>query len=148
DRDPDNNRESRDRRIISESNLRESVIRDLGWLLNTAHMAATEDLDDFAGVGRSVLNYGVPDLAGAIASSMDTRSLERGVREAIIRFEPRILADSLKIKVDLDKSAASHSALSFRIEADLWAQPMPLSMYLRTEMVLETGSLRIIESGR
>jgi len=148
DRDPDNNRESRDRRIISESNLRECVIRDLGWLLNTAYMAATEDLDDFAAVRRSVLNYGVPDLAGVIASSMDAKTLERGVREAIIRFEPRILADSLKIKVDLNKSAANRSALSFRIEADLWAQPMPLSMYLRTEVDMETGTLSIIESGR
>jgi len=148
DREPENNRESRDRRVISENNLRECVIRDLGWLLNTAHMAATEELDLFPSVSRSVLNYGVPDLAGVIASSMDTKLLERGLREAITRFEPRILAESLKIEVNLNKSATNHTALSFRIEADLWAQPIPLNMFLRTEVDLGTGNISIIDSGR
>jgi len=148
DREPDTQRESRDRRIISENSLRECVIRDLGWLLNTAHMSASEDLDDYDQVQKSVLNYGIPDLAGGLVSSMDARTLEQGIREAILRYEPRILADSLKIHVELDKSASNRGALSFRIEADLWAQPIPLNMYLRTQVDLGTGNFDIVDSSR
>jgi type VI secretion system protein ImpF len=33
----------------------------------------------------------------------------------------------------------SLNALMFEIEADLWAQPLPLHLYLQTEVDLETG---------
>ena len=148
DREPDTNRESRDRRIISENQLKECVIRDLGWLLNTAHLAATEDLEGYDAVEKSVVNYGIPDLAGVVASSMDVKKLEARLRDAIIQYEPRILADSLKIHVEVNKSASNPSAVSFRIEADLWAQPMPLNMYLRTQVDLETGNFSVVETGR
>ena len=42
----------------------------------------------------------------------------------------------------------SHNALTFEVEGDLWAQPLPLQMYLRTEIDLESGQVRIEESNR
>lgn len=148
DREPETNREARDRRVISESQLREYVLRDLEWLLNTPHLAATEDLDDYQAVSRSVLNYGIPDLAGVLATSMNIKKLEDELRDAIIRYEPRILEDTLKVRVDLDDEATNRGAVSFRIEADIWAQPMPLNMYLQTQVDLETGNFSIVETGR
>jgi type VI secretion system protein ImpF len=148
DKEPETNRESRDRRVISENSLRECVIRDLGSLLNTAHFAASEDLEDYPEVGKSVLNYGIPDLAGVVASSMDVKSIEEKLRESIIRYEPRIISDTLKIRVEIDGDAANQSAVSFRIDAELWAQPVPLNMFLRTEVDLETGNFSIVETGR
>ena len=35
DDEPDEQEESRDRRVLSMSQLRQSVLRDVGWLLNT-----------------------------------------------------------------------------------------------------------------
>jgi type VI secretion system protein ImpF len=34
----------------------------------------------------------------------------------------------------------------FEIEGDLWAQPMPLQLYLRTEVDLEVGQARVTEA--
>ncbi len=148
DREPDSNRESRDRRVLSTDKIRESVIRDLGWLLNTGNLGMTEDLELYPEVSASVLNYGAPDLAGVAASATNLVELEKAIREAIINFEPRILANSLKVVVETRRNEANHNALSFRIEGELWAQPMPLSLYLRTELDLETGSYNLTESSR
>lgn len=148
DREPDTQRESRDRRVLSEDRLRDSVIRDLGFLLNTANLSATEDLEDYPAVAESVLNYGAPDLTGVTASSMHPEELEKALRRAIVTFEPRILADTLKVFVERNQHAADHNALIFRIEGDLWAQPMPLNLYLRTEVDLDTGSFSVKQSTR
>ena len=34
----------------------------------------------------------------------------------------------------------------FEIEADLWAQPLPLHLYLHTELDLETGRFETTET--
>ena len=41
----------------------------------------------------SVLNFGLPALAGELASKIDVTQLERTIRKAIVDFEPRILAE-------------------------------------------------------
>lgn len=70
--------------------LRESVLRDLQWLLNTGNLAATGELDHFPLIARSVLNYGIADLSGVTAIAMRGK-LEGMIRQAILDFEPRIL---------------------------------------------------------
>jgi type VI secretion system protein ImpF len=35
--------------------------------------------------------------------------------------------------------------MAFDIEGELWAQPMPLQMYLRTEVDLELGDVRVVQ---
>jgi type VI secretion system protein ImpF len=148
DREPGTNRESRDRRTLSVDKIRDCVIRDLGWLLNTGHMASTEDLDAYPEVARSVLNYGAPDLAGVTASGTDVRALEKAVKQAIIDFEPRIMKDTLRVTIDRQSRQHNPSAIVFRIEGQMWAQPMPLSLFLRTAIDLETGTFDVVESAR
>jgi type VI secretion system protein ImpF len=41
----------------------------------------------------------------------------------------------------------SHNAVSFAIEADLWAQPLPMRMSLRTQVDLEDGRIQISDLG-
>jgi type VI secretion system protein ImpF len=148
DRDPGNQQESRDRRVISESRLRASVIRDLEWLLNTASLDSTYDLEAFPAVRASTLNYGIPDLAGVVASSIEPAELEQSIRRAILRFEPRLMADSVRVSLTADQGSFDHNVLMLRIEANLWAEPLPVSLYLRTELDLEQGQFKLAESGR
>jgi type VI secretion system protein ImpF len=37
----------------------------------------------------------------------------------------------------------SNRALSFEIEGQLWAQPLPLHLFVRTEIDLESGDVTI-----
>ncbi len=146
DDSPNERRESRDKHVISPSRLRECVRRDLTWLFNTANLASVEDLDEHQQVARSVLNYGMPDLAGHVASSIDVRAMERLLCNVIWDFEPRLLRSTVKVKLVLDEKKMDPNAMWFDIEAELWAQPLPLRLFLRTEIDLENGGVKISES--
>jgi type VI secretion system protein ImpF len=143
DHHPEETREPREARAISEAQLRELLRRDLSWLLNTTHMEAAQDLTRYPELRRSVLNYGIPDLAGRTLSSVDPKLLERFVKEAILSYEPRLLSGSLKLHVVSGRTAGGHNGLIFDIEGELWSQPIPLALYLRTEIDLEDGSVKV-----
>jgi type VI secretion system protein ImpF len=146
DNEPDSQVEARAQRVLSINRLKRSVLRDLAWLLNSGNLAEIEDLSEFPAVTNSVINYGVAGVAGTSATSADIPLLERRVRQAIIDFEPRILPKGLSVKVVLDDERLSQKMLTFQIEGQLWAQPLPVNLYLRTDVDLETGSTTVSES--
>ena len=148
DEQPAKSKESRDQRVLSLQRLREGVLRDLAWLLNSCHLEATEDLEDYPLVKSTVLNFGMPDLAGSTASSTDVGAVERLLRRSIIDFEPRILRNTLKVKVVVDDQHMSRNAMTFHIEGELWAQPIPLSLYRKAEVDLETGTFNVSEANK
>lgn len=142
---PGEAKEGRDKRVISASRLREFVTRDMSWLLNCVHMQATEDLSDYPEVSRSVLNFGIPDLAGMALSGLDGGGLQRAIRSAILAFEPRLTASTLQVTVRADSKRMDRKSLVFNIESEMWAQPIPLNLYLKTEVDLETGDFDVSE---
>ena len=146
DEEPEKDVESRSDRVLSLRQLRAAVLRDLAWLFNTSRLDAVQDLSDYPEVRRSVLNYGIPDLTGHTASSIDTKDLERMLRQAVLEFEPRLLRDSLRIRLDVNEDQMNHNAMTFNIEAQLWAQPAPLHILLRTELDLEAGDVKVTET--
>ncbi len=146
DDEPDRQKESRDKRILTGTQLRESVRRDLSWLLNNTWLHAVEDLDAYPEVAQSTLNYGVPDLAGKTASTVDIKALEKSLRAAILNFEPRLLRESIRLKSVVNPEGAPRNDLSFIIEAELWAQPVPLRVFLKTDLDLETGEIAVTET--
>ncbi len=144
DDEPDKAQESRDRRVLSVQRLRECVLRDLSWLFNATNLASAYDLSGFPHVASSVLNYGLPDLSGRTASGIDRAGLERLIRQAILDFEPRILKAGLHVRLSADDSRMDHNALSFIIEGDLWSQPLPVRVYMKTEIDLEMGEVLVV----
>lgn len=146
DDEPQKEAEARERRVLSLGKLREAVKRDLSWLLNCGNLEAAQDLSAFPLAARSVLNYGVPDLAGRTAASADLREVERALRQAIWDFEPRILRNSLSVRAVESADDAAHNVIAFEIEGELWAEPVPLHLLLRTEFDLEAGRARVTES--
>jgi type VI secretion system protein ImpF len=147
DHEPAKTMESRAQRVLSVRNLRESVVRDLLWLLNTTRFdAASRDLSSYPEVAKSVVNYGIPDLAGATASSVDPDALSRAVREAVATFEPRLNRNSLQVRAIVAEDQMAHNTLVFEIEGELWADPTPMRLLLRTELDLETGSVAIMDT--
>jgi len=148
DDEPGRATESREERVLSPARLRESVRRDLSWLFNSTHLQAMRDLREFPWVARSVLNFGIPDVTGRTVAGLDTAGLEQTVRQAILDFEPRLLRPSLRVRLVMDEQQMNHNALAFDIEADLWAQPLPLRLYLRTAFDLESGRVEVTERGK
>ncbi len=148
DDSPTERNESRDARVLSLKKLRECVLRDLTWLLNTENFESVVELESVAAVKSSVLNFGIPTVAGLTASGLELTKLERQVRNAIIAFEPRLLKDKLTVEALLSDEEMSRNTLVFDINGELWAQPVPLRMHLRTELDLETGKVSIVETNQ
>ncbi|NOT83231.1 MAG: type VI secretion system baseplate subunit TssE [Methylococcaceae bacterium] len=144
---PDKLQESREQRILSLTKLRQCVLRDLAWLLNTNTYDPVHNLDNFPFVSHSVINYGVHDLVGTTISSADASEIQKKIRQAIWDFEPRIFPESVTVKVTISESQMNKNAITFDIEGELWAQPLPLHLYLRTELDLETGNMAVMDKG-
>jgi len=147
DEEPHRDKESREQRVLSPRQLRSSVIRDLQWLLNAVDLASVQDLSPYPQVVDSVLNYGLPDLAGKNVSGLEVSALEESLKLIIRRFEPRILPDSLEVRAVVDADSMSHNAVRFDIEGELWGQPLPQQLYLKTEVDLESGAFEVSERG-
>ncbi len=125
--------------------IRECVRRDLEWLFNAHGYAPAGDLDSRPHCRRSVINYGLPDLTGRTAASIDARALERQLEETIAAFEPRILRQTLKVRLDLDASDLDHNSLILEIRGRLWTEPTPLYLHLKSRLDLEDDVASVIE---
>jgi type VI secretion system protein ImpF len=137
DDDPKNPQESRTQRIVSLQRYRQGVLRDLQWLFNaSAHLAHEGDspinLEDYPEVFRSVINFGTRHLFGVMTPSM--RDLERQLTEALYTFEPRILRNSLRIRSRLEGNV-----VILDVDGELWANPLPEQLHIRTMLDIETG---------
>lgn len=146
DDEPAKVEESREKRVISASRLRDCITRDMSWLLNCVNLEASADLDDYPEVRASVANYGIPDLTGSALSGLNVATLQRQIRDAIVAFEPRLTPDTLRVTVNTDHQRMDRQSLVFSIESEMWAQPIPLNLYLKTEVDLETGKFNVSES--
>ena len=89
-------------------------------------------------VARSVLNYGTRDLAGVTSDNLDAMELERQFRDAIIAFEPRIVPDSLQVRM-VQSDRTEIGRVGFEIKGHLWALPHPERIFFRTDIDLESG---------
>ena len=143
DDEPDKVSESREKRVISVSRLKQMVQRDLAWLLNCVAASANFDLSDYPEVAKSSFNYGIIDLSGFTSMTLSAKNIERELTKCIKNFEPRIIPRSLKIKILLSKDEMSSHTLSFEISGDLWAQPLPLQLFLKTEVDIENGTVKL-----
>jgi len=116
---------------------RESVRRDVEWLLNTRRVVhpAPEALHE---VRRSLYHYGLPDVSSLPADSPESRvRLERWIAEAIELFEPRL--SSVRVSA-VRASEESSRRFHFLIDAQLALEPDPEQVVFDT--YLEVASCR------
>ncbi|MDC0935265.1 type VI secretion system baseplate subunit TssE [Pirellulales bacterium] len=146
DDEPDKLLESRDKRILSIERLHDCVVRDLSWLLNAENLASAHDLEEFPDAAASTINYGIPAMSGQIIVGKDRTRIEDSIRQSILRFEPRLLPNTVHVRASLDDGDSRPNAMAFEIEASVWAQPIPLQLLVKAEVDLETGEFQVSES--
>jgi len=141
DDDVANRIESRAARVISTQVYRNGVLRDLTWLFSTSAHLPVEGtkpgtefrIGDFPEAERSVLNYGVRHLFGLTAPDMG--ALEESLYNAIAVFEPRIIKDTLGVRAYM-----LNQIVHFEISGDLWANPIPEKLFIKTQIDIEAGA--------
>lgn len=146
DREPDKTKESSSKQSMTQTQFKEAVVRDLGWLLNSVALDVCIDLHKYPEVQRSVLNYGLPDLSGHTSSNVNIRGVEGSIKAAIQLFEPRVIKNSLKVKIHSNPDEMSHNSLIFEIAGAVFGQPSPFHVVLKSELDLESGEFQLKES--
>ncbi|VAW68070.1 Uncharacterized protein ImpF [hydrothermal vent metagenome] len=102
--------------------LRDSVRRDLENLLNT-RFRMIEPADEYSELKKSLLNYGLPDLATVnISDSEKRKKFIQHLESILIEFEPRF--KTVKVTY-MENSDILDRTLRFRIDATLYADPSP-----------------------
>lgn len=137
--------ESNQQRVVSMRRLRECVLRDVASLLNALNFETHVDLQRYPHVQRSVLNYGMRSLAGVAAAAVDPVKTAAGIEEAIRRYEPRLRR--VHVVPETREGPQEGHQLAFRIDAELWGQPMPQQLVLRTRIETDTGNVTVSDSG-
>lgn len=128
-------------RALSRTELRDAVLRDLSWLLNCGNLEATDDLIAYPHVRQSVLNFGMRAWAGARASALDWDGMERAIREAVVQFEPRILAESVEVRCRVH--AQSRGVVSLEITGQLCPDTAPQAFQFRSDIDIESGQIAL-----
>jgi len=142
--EPRSSRETALTREQSLRRLRESVRRDLEWLLNTRLVAVPPD-DMLREVNHSVYAYGLPDFtAYSLSNPDDQNRLVRHLQTAIKMFEPRLAKVRI---VPLDVSITNIRILRFRIEALLLVDPAPEHISFDTTLQLTSGEYEVVNAG-
>ena len=145
--------------VMSAAQLRDSMQRDLAFLLNTTNAEDLMDRRLHPRAAASSINFGMPPLAGAHLSDRRWADIERNVRRAIADHEPRLLPDSVSVvpsvpsrsdpsdragRTDADRiDPRGRHVLQFAIHALIDARPYPLSLTVQSSVDLETSRLRV-----
>lgn len=119
----------------SARRFRESVQRDLEWLLNTRRTIVAAGPDSRE-VRNSVHQFGLTDFAGLTTSSAMWRErLVEDVRDSIHRFEPRLVDVVVKLA---EAATGGSQQVRFVISATLRMDPSPEQVVFDT--VLEVSN--------
>lgn len=139
DREPENRKEAEDGRSQSLRELKDSVRRDLEWLLNSRR-CPVEPATSSKELWRSVYCYGLPDITGASLSKGEDRNrLARMVETVITTFEPRLQ----NVTVSMKPVAVDSHVLRFQIEALLRTEPAPARVFFDTTLELTKGEYEV-----
>ena len=128
---------------FGESALRSTIRRDLAWLLNTTNFGALGSLENYPHVETSVLNYGVPDLAGKTLQGRTILDRAREIRNAIRHFETRLEGESLV--VEPVSSNDKPNSITFLIQGVIKSEVRPIAVQYRTDLEADTASVEVAE---
>jgi type VI secretion system protein ImpF len=143
---PEDRLESRDQRVIDIRRLREIVQRDLSWLLNTANNEDWIDPDRFPHAARSVINYGVETVSGEFSTEARAEKIRLSIARAIEAFEPRIRRGTTRVEMRTD-NVARRVTINYDIRSEMWAEPIPVELFLRSSVDVTTGEVTLERTG-
>lgn len=131
---------------IGVRELRDSIARDLEWLLNTKFTRFL-DLDAFPEAKESILTYGVPDFSTySWRNASDAMAIAQILEDTVRRFEPRLSPRSVKVEV-LPNPDVDDFSIRFRINAILDVEPIREAVSFDTAIDFESTAVHVKGSG-
>ena len=139
DYEPEITREPIASRSKNLRQLKQSVQRDLEWLLNTRQVAGGLP-SELKETNNSVAAFGLPDFTNlSIDSADDQKFIKREIEEAVRRFEQRLEG----VVVSIEPVRPTERVLRFRIDARLKIDPAPERITFDTVLQLGSGEYQV-----
>ncbi len=139
DYEPEITREPIASRSKNLRQLKQSVQRDLEWLLNTRQVAGGLP-SELKETNNSVAAFGLPDFSSlSIDSADDQKFIKREIEEAVRRFEQRLEG----VVVSIEPVRPTERVLRFRIDARLKIDPAPEPITFDTVLQLGSGEYQV-----
>jgi type VI secretion system protein ImpF len=144
----DEPKSSHDRaRPVDVKTIRQLVQKDIADLINHTNIEDTLNEKRYKAVTESVLNYGIPALIGRHENRNNCQVIEQAIRKAIIRFEPRIIPETLLVRSLQEKeNMTRHAVIAFEIRGLIDWQPRPVDLCMngRYDMESEKVELKLL----
>jgi type VI secretion system protein ImpF len=130
------------RNVVNQSVLKEELAEDLVSLLNTVNMDSSENISQYKQVTRSILNYGLSDLAAVSIDENAVEGIAAELRSAFLDYEPRLIAQSIQVERDrtVDPTLLK---IRFNVHAEMLATPVDVPVEFVADLELDSGKMKI-----
>jgi len=140
DDEPKKSIERYDEFFFDSKKMRSIVQKDIATVLNNTNIEDSLDEYRHNQVADSVVNYGISALVGNYASQHRWSSIEKNIRTAILRFETRIIPETLMVRSLLsEEHPTKNGIIIFEIRGLIDWHPRPIDLCFHGRYDVETS---------
>ena len=135
-------RRSSHRRGADETALRRDLVIDLLSLLNTVDLGSSIELDDLEFVRKSILNFGLYDVAHLTSEERGVENIGLDLAAAIADYEPRLLEQTLSVERDAQFDDVEQK-VRFIVSAEMHCAPLDVPVEFVADVDAASGKVSI-----
>ncbi|HTM76530.1 MAG TPA: GPW/gp25 family protein [Devosia sp.] len=128
------------RRGAQESTLKQDLGVDLSALVDTIALESSEDLAGLPYIRKSILNFGIQDVASITIGSAAERLIGEQLKAALLNHEPRLRAQSLVVSRN-DGETDSQQRTRYRVQAEMICKPLDIPVEFLAEVDATSGKV-------
>lgn len=141
---------------LRERELKQDLQLDLESLISTVDLGSAMDLTGLPRVEKSVLNYGLYDIAHLTSEDLAVEDISTNLHAAILQHEPRLISETLSVRraeggdIAVGNSNGGFDVITQRVRIDISAEMMctPLDVPVDFVAEIEVGSGKVQIGGR
>ncbi|EXU76621.1 MULTISPECIES: type VI secretion system baseplate subunit TssE [Erwinia] len=142
DDEPQKSQEAHDAFYFDARKMRAVVQNDIASLLNNTNIEDRLDEHRHKAVCGSVMNYGIAPFSGQYANHHNWNIIEKSIRNALLRFESRIIPESLLVRPLTDKDLlGKNGQVLFEIRGLIEWHPQPIDLCINGAYDVETAKV-------
>lgn len=130
------------RRGADEALLKRNLAIDLLALVNTIDLGSAVELDELDYVSRSVLNFGLHDVAHLTSEEVGVDEIARNLSAALLQHEPRLNPETLEVARE-DSFDDVNQRIRFTVRAEMACKPLDVPIEFVAEVDVSGGKVQL-----
>jgi len=130
------------RRGADETRLKRNLTIDLMSLVNTIDLDSAVDLEGLDYVKKSVLNFGLYDVAHLTSQEVGVNEIGNDLRNALLSHEPRLSEESLRVE-KVKEFDDVRQKVRFTVSAEMYSSPLDIPIEFVAELDVASGKVQL-----